>query len=768
MVIGLTIICILITPLPKIDKPTSTVVFSADDQLLGARIADDGQWRFPKIDLLPLKYEKALLTYEDRWFYYHLGVNPVSLFRALKLNIKHRKVKSGGSTISMQVARLSRDNPNRNLLGKLYEMILALKLELTTSKKEILRIYASAAPFGGNVVGIEAASWRYFERQTSDISWAEAATLAVLPNAPSLIYPGKNQQKLKEKRDNLLLELLRLNQIDTLTYQLSIAEALPLNPNPLPNMALHVTEQIAAQHKGERIKTSIESSWQIHLNRIIARHHELLKQNHINNLAALIVEVETGNIIAYVGNINNQYKRYNNQVDIVTKPRSSGSILKPFLYASMLNYGEILPHTLVKDVPINFAGYSPKNFDLTYSGAVSASQALIKSLNVPAVEMLYQFGEKRFLDVLRLLGFSTLKQPASHYGLSLILGGAEVNLLELSGAYASMARVLNHYNGLEGYSNADYITPTFTPQKRIEHTKQNHEPIISASSIWFTFEALREVNRPEERAGWWNFSSSGNVAWKTGTSFGFRDAWAVGITTQYVVAVWAGNASGEGRAGLTGSKAAGPVLFDILDFIPANNWFTKPTNELTSIDICAESGHLASSICPNKNEMEIPVSGLKTTSCPYHKMMHVSSNNKWRVNSSCYPIENIKHQAYFILPPSMEWYYRKMNPGYQLLPPMFENCESNENIDMIELLYPRNLNKLFVPNEMDGSRGKIVFEAAHRSPNSCLYWYLNEQFVGETKNIHQIGISPLAGKHKLTIIDEKGNVIDRTIEVLTQ
>ena len=768
MVIGLTIICFLITPLPKIDKPTSTVVFSADDQLLGARIADDGQWRFPKIDSLPLKYEKALLTYEDRWYYYHPGINPVSLFRALKLNIKHRKVMSGGSTISMQVARLSRDNPKRNLLGKLYEMVLALKLELTTSKKEILRIYASAAPFGGNVVGIEAASWRYFGRQAGDISWAEAATLAVLPNAPSLIYPGKNQQKLKEKRDYLLLQLLRLNQIDTLTYQLSIAEALPLKPNPLPNMALHVTEQIATQHKGERIKTSIESSWQIHLNRIIARHHELLKQNHINNLAALIVEIETGNIVAYVGNINNQYKRYNNQVDIVTKPRSSGSILKPFLYASMLNYGEILPHTLIKDVPINFAGYSPKNFDLSYSGAVSASHALIKSLNVPAVEMLYQFGETRFLDVLRLLGFTTLKQAASHYGLSLILGGGEVNLLELAGAYASMARVLNHYNELEGYSNADYIMPTFTPQNRIEHTKRNHEAILSASSIWFTFEALREVNRPEERAGWWNFSSSGNVAWKTGTSFGFRDAWAVGITSQYVVAVWAGNASGEGRAGLTGSKTAGPVLFDILDFIPANNWFTKPINELTSIEICEESGHLASSICPHKKEIEIPVRGLKTTSCPYHQLMHVSANGKWRVNSSCYPIENIVHQPYFILPPSMEWYYRKMNPGYQLLPPMFESCVSNENIAMIELLYPRNLSKLFVPNEMDGSRGKIVFEAAHRTPNICLYWYLNDIFIGETKYIHQIGISPLPGKHRLSIIDEKGNIIDRTIEVLIQ
>lgn len=755
----------LLLPTPKIEKPDSTVVLSAENQLLGARIAADGQWRFPPVDSLPENYKTALLAFEDRWFYYHWGINPVSIIRAVKLNIKHGRVVSGGSTISMQVARLSRNNPPRNVWGKFYEMLLALKLELFKSKDEILCTYASAAPFGGNVVGIEAAAWRYFGRQAFNISWAEAVTLAVLPNSPSLIYPGKNQQLLKEKRNKLLHKLLITNKIDSVTYLLSLQEELPPKPLPLPNIAQHVCEQLAAKLPAQRITTTIEYKWQQHLNRIVDRHHQLLRQNYINNMAALLIEVKTGNILAYVGNTDNPQNLFENHVDITTRPRSSGSILKPFLYASMLHNGEILPNMLIRDIPVNFAGYSPKNFDFNYSGAVPADKALVKSLNVPAVEMLHQFGENRFLDVLRQTGFTTFNQPASHYGLSLILGGAEVNLLELAGTYASMARVLNNYNLTGNYKQTDYFVPSFLAENQVEKTTQNSGSLFSAASVWFTFEALREVSRPEERAGWWNFSSSGNVAWKTGTSFGFRDAWAVGVTPLHVVAVWAGNATGEGRAGLTGSKAAGPVLFDVLDLLTTNTWFEKPVDELTTAYVCTQSGHIASNDCPDAKEMEIPVSGLKTTACPYHKIIHLSNDSLWRVNASCYPVAQMVKRAYFVLPPAMEWYYRKTNPGYQSLPLMHKNCTSSEKINMIELLYPRNTQTLFVPNDMDGSRGEIVFEAAHRQNNAKLFWYIDNQFLGKTQQIHQMGISPLAGKHTLLIIDEKGNTFKSKFEI---
>lgn len=755
----------LIIPLPRFDDPTATVVFSSENDLLGARIADDGQWRFPKTDSVPEKYEKALLAFEDRWFYYHPGVNPVSLLRAVRLNLKHQKVVSGGSTLSMQVARLSRKNPPRNFLGKILEMGMALKLEILKSKKEILRLYASAAPFGGNVVGIDAASWRYFGHPAHDLSWAEATTLAVLPNAPSLIFPGKNQPLLQQKRDRLLNKLLETTQLDSLSFLLAVSEPLPVKPNSLPAMANHAVEQMAIRFKGEKVVTTIQKGFQDHLNRIVARHNDLLKQNHINNLAALVVEVETGNIVAYVGNAPGNNDKHGLQVDIITSARSTGSILKPFLYAAMLQNGEILPQTLVKDIPVNFSGYSPKNFDYTYSGAIPADKALSRSLNVPAVEMLHKFGEARFLDYLRGLGFTTFNKPAEHYGLSLILGGGEATLLELAGAYAAMARILYHYQMHEGYHHSDIRLPSLIPPK-IEQVKWDLEPVITASSVWFTFEALREVNRPEERAGWWNFSSSGNVAWKTGTSFGFRDAWAIAITPQHVVAVWAGNASGEGRAGLIGSKTAGPVLFDILDLIPKNRWFEKPVGELTTVEICNESGYKISPDCPNHITTDIPLAGLKTGACLYHHIVHLTADKLWQANASCYPAGMMVHQPYFVLPPAMEWYYRKLNPDYSVLPPLLAGCQTSGNLPVIELIYPRNLSKLFVPLEMDGTRGKIIFEAAHRGMNTRLFWHLNDQFVGETDQFHQMALSPSPGMHTLTIIDTEGNRLEKRLEIV--
>ncbi|MBN1926190.1 MAG: penicillin-binding protein 1C [Prolixibacteraceae bacterium] len=761
------ILVFLIIPVPRFDDPSSTVVFSAENNLLGARIAGDGQWRFPKTDSVPEKYETALLAFEDKWFYYHPGINPVSLARALWLNIKYRQIVSGGSTLTMQVARLSRDNPPRTIGSKLLEMAMALKLELLRSKKEILCRYASSAPFGGNVVGIDAASWRYYNRPSYTLSWAEAATLAVLPNAPSLIYPGKNSAVLKKKRDGLLLKLLSLNKIDSLTFRLSIAESLPLQPKPLPALASHVVENMAAGFTGQNVKTTLLYDLQCRVEDIVARHNREASQNDIHNFAALVIDIESGNILVYVGNAPDPGNLHGGMVDVVTAPRSTGSILKPFLYAAMLQYGEILPNTLVKDIPINFSGYAPKNFDFSYSGAVPASRALSRSLNVPAVEMLVQFGEARFLDVLRSFGFTTFKYPAEHYGLSLILGGGEATLLELAGAYASMARVLLHYNEYGGYNNSDFRLPSVIPSSNEDRATWDDQPIISASSVWFTLRALQQVNRPDERSGWWNFSSSGKVAWKTGTSFGFRDAWAIATTSRYVVAVWAGNASGEGRAGLTGSKIAAPVLFDILDLLPKDTWFEKPLDEITTVEVCSESGYIASQFCPDKVNVEIPVSGLKTGACPYHRIVHLSKDRLWQVNSSCYSVAEMVQDSCFILPPGMEWYYRKLHPGYNVLPPIFEGCESPENYPMIELIYPRNLSKLYVPLEMNGERGRIVFEAAHRNMGTRIFWHLDETFIGETDHYHQMALCPAPGNHTLLLVDKDGNTLKKKFFIVT-
>jgi len=753
-------------PAPSFTDPTSTVVLSEEGVLIGARIAADGQWRFPMTDEVPDNYRKALLIYEDRTFFYHPGINPISLIRAVYLNLKYKKFVSGGSTLSMQVARISRKNPPRNMVGKLLEMNMALKLELLKSKKEILHIYASTAPFGGNVVGIDAASWRYFNRPPSQLSWAEAATLAVLPNSPALLYPGRNTASLKNKRDKLLGKLFEKGQIDRLTYRLSLEEPLPTKPNPLPSLSSHLVDKMGKEKPGEKITTTIKAGLQQNINTIVDRHHDQLIQYGIHNISAIVVNVETGAIQAYIGNTEDMGNLHGGYVDVGSSPRSTGSIMKPFLYAAMLHSGEILPNTLVPDIPVNFSGFSPKNFDYAYSGAVPASKALGRSLNIPAVEMLHIYGEARFLDVLRNIGFTTFNKPAEHYGLSLILGGGETSLFELAGAYSSMARVLNHYTVHGGYNSTDFSLPVFETKRPIKPA-YNSQPVLSASSIWFTMNALQEVNRPLDRSGWQHFSSTEKIAWKTGTSYGFRDAWAIATTPEYVVAVWAGNSNGEGRAGLTGVTVAAPILFDIIDMMPKCGWFTKPEKEITFADVCAESGMRASTLCPHVIEAEIPLSGLKTTACPYHQLVHLSSDRLWQVNASCYPVGKIVADSFFVLPPGMEWYYRRIHPEYRLLPPLMEGCSFSGNNEIIELIYPRNLSRIYVPKELNGVIGKVVFEAAHRNTGVKIFWHLDGEFVAETDRFHQISLSPSTGDHLITLIDENGITIKKRFSIVS-
>jgi penicillin-binding protein 1C len=763
--VSIVLFIFILIPVPRFDDPVSTVVFSADNKLLGARVAADGQWRFPPADSFSVKYQKAVIAFEDQWFFYHPGVNPVSLLRAAITNFRHKRIVSGGSTLTMQVARMSGKNRKRTIGQKIIEMCMAVKLSLLKPKQKVLQMYASNAPFGGNVVGVDAAAWRYFSRAATNLSWAEAATLAVLPNSPALIYPGRNEGLLKNKRDRLLKKLLTLQHIDSLTYKLALAEPLPVSSEPLPQHAYHIVENCYRQYEGQNVVTSIDYDLQKNVNRIVKSHSAVLAKNHIYNLAAIVVEVESGNIMAYTGNVPGLNTRHSGHVDIVRAPRSTGSILKPFLYAAMLQSGDLLPDMLLRDVPVNYAGYSPQNFDYTYSGAVPASEALSRSLNIPAVEMLQTYGEARFLDLLRKAGFHSFNQSAEHYGLSLILGGGETSLFELAGVYSSMARVLHKYNQYGGYNPEDIHQPKLIAEKT-RAGRYTYQPVFSASAVWFTFAAMEEVNRPDQRTGWWNFTSARRVAWKTGTSFGFRDAWAVAITSEYVIAVWAGNANGEGRSGLTGSSAAAPVVFDIVDLLPSKSWFEMPADEITYAKICAESGHKASPRCPHVELRPIPVDGIKTRACPYHKLIHLSSDRLFRVNSSCYPVQNIVVDSAFILPPAMEWYFRKLNPDYKILPPLMKGCVSALQTQNIELLYPRNLAKIYVPVEMDGKRGRVIFEAAHRFDNARIYWHLNNQYVGQTKKFHQMALLPNPGRNVITLIDEDGNSLQKTFYTL--
>ena len=765
IVVSFTLVMLFfLVPVVRFKVPYSVVIEANDGILLGAKIAVDGQWRFPPTDTLPEKFRKCILSYEDRKFYFHPGIDPFSVIRAVGQNLSAGKIVSGASTLTMQVVRLSRIGKKRTLWEKLVEMVLTLRLELSTSKQNILSLYGSHAPFGGNVVGIEAAAWRYFNCSANQLSWGESAGLAVLPNSPSQVFPGRNMDRLKHKRDRLLKNLFNDHTIDFVTYQLAISEPLPGKPETLPDLAHHLLNRCAAPVNRAVVKTTIRRSLQIAAQRIVDQHLAKLKGNQIYNAACVVAEVRTGKILAYIGNAD-WSDPHGGAVDMIEGRRSTGSILKPFLYASMLDAGKMMPDALVPDLPLYFSGYAPQNYDLQFRGAVPASEALIHSLNIPAVFMLKEYTPVRFLDHLRRIGLTTFNQDAGYYGLSLILGGGEATLKELVSAYGSLARVLNRYNRTGVYDSGDFTQISFISQNA-KPVSSDGKCILRAASIWQTFNTITELNRPEEEIGWQQLSSSGRLAWKTGTSFGFRDAWAIGVNPDYVIGVWVGNANGEGRPGLTGGTAAAPILFDLNSLLNSDHWFEKPLAGMLPVAVCRESGYRASVNCNATDTVMVPATCLNSSPCPYHVKIHMDTYRQYLVNSSCYPQNQIVSENWFVLPPAMEYYYRKLHPGYRTLPLWLPGRSQGNEIQMLELIYPDDRLMVYLPKGRNEHKGEVIFQAAHRRSGATLFWHLDESFLGTTKEIHQISASPTPGNHKLLIVDELGNSCSRIFKVL--
>lgn len=753
-------------PSPLFDDPTCTIIEDREGRLLGARIAHDGQWRFPPTDSVPEKFAKAIVTFEDKRFFSHPGFDPLAFGRAIRQNLQARTVVSGGSTLTMQTIRLSRKGKSRTIWQKLVELVLATRLELQCSKHQILAHYASHAPFGGNVVGLDAAAWRYFGKKPEALSWSESAMLAVLPNAPSLIHPGRNRELLFAKRNRLLQKLFWENTFDSLTYELAVQEPLPDQPHPLPRHAPHLLERvhkeqvIGGKKQHTSFRTTIDYELQAQANQIAKRRGKILRHNGIHNLAILVLDVKTGATLAYVGNAPEAGGLHGEAVDIITSARSTGSILKPFLYAEMLQDGSLLPSQLVSDVPIYLSGYRPQNYLDTYDGAVPADRALSRSLNVPFIKLLQQYGTERFHFDLKKLGLTTITRSPGNYGLTLILGGAEAKLWDLTGTYASMARRLGNFyprNGL--YSPMDFRSPEYLfSEEKIKGEKWvKADANLSADAIYLTFKAMLSVERPDTEGNWEQFSSSRKVAWKTGTSIGFRDAWAIGVTPEYAVGVWVGNADGEGRPGLVGVHAAAPILFEVFDKLPQTSWFEPPYDVMKQVEICAVSGYLPKMICP-KDTIWGPAKAMDAGACPYHQTVHLDKTQSWQVGTSCYPKAEMQTVPWFLLPPDEAYYFRSKHPEYQELPPFLPACGHTDDFskNRMALIYPKVLSAIKIPKELDGSFGKVVFQASHSSPNLKIYWHIDQTFIGTTETFHSMELHPSPGEHWLTLVDENG------------
>ena len=767
LVAGLIIAYIFCLPRTLFEAPLSRVLEARDGQLLGARIAADGQWRFPAGDSVPYRFATALLEFEDRRFYQHGGIDWRGIGRAVEQNVRNRRIVSGGSTISMQVMRLTHGTGKRGIGRKLLETVQATRLEWRYGKDEILALYAANAPFGGNVVGVEAAAWRYYAKPPHRLSWSEAATLAVLPNSPSLIHPGRNRAALRAKRDRLLVRLHERGLLDAVDLDLATSEPLPAAPLPLPDAAPHLLDRARARGHAPRLRTTLDAHLQARANRVARLHQRRLADNGVHNLALLVLDNERNEVMAYVGNQPAAGDAHGGHVDCAQAPRSTGSILKPWLYAVAQQEGQLLPRQLLPDVPTQIGGFRPENYHRDYAGAVPADRALVRSLNVPMVHLLRDYGVEKFHGFLQKVGLTTLRQDPAHYGLSLILGGAETTLWDITNAYAGMSRTVARFPGRSGwygagdFAKARYVWTPDAPAPALVR----EAPVLDAGAAYTTLEAMRRLERPGADGHWERFVGGRTVAWKTGTSFGFRDAWAVGTDARYTVGVWVGNADGEGRPGLVGAKAAAPLLFDLFELLPDGEWFVPPYDALPEWVTCATSGLRAGTHCPPE-PLRAPVRAGEVAACTSHQRIYTEGGR--RVSADCRAGEQLSAEVFFVLPPVQAYYYRMQRPEYRAMPPYAPGCgpERTTAQRQLQFIYPPPATRILSPIDLDGKQQPTIFRAAHQDRETTIYWHLDKKLVGTTRYFHELALLPEPGMHTVTLVDANGERIVRRFEVL--
>ncbi len=715
----------------------------ADSEIINGSVSADDQWRMQCESVMPETLATCLRLFEDEYFYFHFGVNPVSIIKAFIDNRKAGKIVRGGSTLTMQLARIACGNKSRIYKQKFKEVLIAFSLEARYNKKEILNLYGQHAPFGGNTIGYCAAARRYYNKDVNKLSWSEAATLAVLPNAPSQIYPGKGQEKLIAKRNVLLKKLLKNDFIDSTTYRLSLMESLPTQSRNFKNLAPHLMEEVKLNYETNfNFNSTLDYSLQENVSRVVDAYNKRYKSFGIDNASVLVVRND-GSIASYVGNISCRENNCGHAVNMITSPRSPGSTLKPFLYAMALDEGLIGPTTLLQDIPVWFNGYTPSNFDKKFRGVINATDALTSSLNIPAINLLSDFGVEPFIDNLKMMGFEKTDKSADHYGLSIILGGGEVTPLELGNAYCNLARVAQGLDPIEvSYDNDIDRKIVFT-----------HFP-ISKASAWITLEMLKGVNRPSSQDGWQFFENQKEISWKTGTSFGFRDAWSVGVTKEYTVVVWVGNADGEGKPGLTGVKKAAPLMFSVFDLLPNAKLITPPYRDMDYKYLCKESGLKRGPHCNSKKGVYLPKSNSHLGVCSYHKKIPLNKEGTKMVNHECYNPSEIVFEDRFILEPITNNYYKTFTGTDFSLPEFDMQCYTSTND--FTIIYPTLDAKIKLPKDLDLKMNSLIAKATATSSDS-LFWFLNAELIGVTKEVHSMKLTTTLGENSLTIVSNDGS-----------
>lgn len=763
----------LLLPLPKVSKGYSVVIYSKDNEIMHCFLSPDDKWRIRvETDEVSEELKRAILFREDKYFYYHPGINPVAVIRALINNTFKGRRTSGASTITMQLARLMKAD-DRNLKSKLRESFRALQLEWHYSKDEILQMYINHLPYGGNIEGVRSASMIYFGMQPLNLSAAQVAMLMVIPNNPNSLRP-ENYENLMQARNHWLQRLGEEGIFSADEITDALAEGFETTRNPLPRLAPHISLRIRADQQKlinqtialsgdlnhpDRIQSSIDLRLQSEAELLLRNHIRTLRTLQITNGAVLVVDNKTGKMVAYAGSAGFGEDIYSGQVDGVQALRSPGSTLKPALYLYAFDQGYISPKTVITDVPVNFSGYRPENYDETYRGNVTVEQALALSLNVPAVKLMDQVGKENITTLLGNAGFKWIRQNAEKSGLSLILGGCGATLEELTALYTAFA------NG------GRYIPLSYIQVKSNKHElalsgftngKQQFQ-IGTSGSTYLLTEILTGLKRPDLPSEYRESANLPHIAWKTGTSYGRRDAWAIGYNAGYTVGVWIGNFDGSGVPELNGTDCAVPLLFSIFNLLPSSGdtWF-KPPADVDFRLVCSETGMVPDTFCHNRT-METYLPGISpAVRCNHLKPVFTNSDKTITYCSECLPSGGYRKSLYPNYAPELISYYESAGIPYTKIP------DHNEACGVVESAAGPKITSLTDGAEyliIAGRSQKLMLRSSNENGTTYVYWYLNKKMNSKSPANQPVYFTAQKGAYTITCVDDRGRSTTINIRV---
>ncbi|MCF8374101.1 MAG: penicillin-binding protein 1C [Bacteroidales bacterium] len=751
-IIGLLCIFILadlIFPL-KINIPYSTLITDKNDEVFHAFLSPDDKWRmFIKLDEISNQLEKTILHKEDKYFYYHPGINPAAIIRAGINNITQNRRTSGASTITMQVARLL--NPKeRSYSNKLREMFRALQLELHFSKKEIFQLYLNLVPYGGNIEGVKAASYLYFGKSPDHLSLAEITVLAIIPNRPTSLRIGYADEYIQQERNRWLQQFKEDGLWDDGIIADAIDEPFDGYRRDRPRLVPHLANRLFREYPSKAIiETAIDLSIQQKTEKIVKDYSYSLYAKNIHNAAVLILDNKSHEVLAYLGSSDFYDNQHAGQVDGIRAIRSPGSTLKPFLYGKCFEAGLITPKSVVSDLPVNFYGYQPENYTGHYNGMVTVEYALINSLNVPAVNLLDQYSIEKFTENLAGAGFDQIKKDEPKLGLSLILGGCGVSLEELCNLFSA-------------FSNSGLMIHASLSS---EEEKTDSLLVLSPGAAFMVTEILTQLNRPDFPQQWQNIAHLPRIAWKTGTSYGRRDAWSIGYNHNYTVGVWVGNFSGEGVPGLSGADAAAPLLFSIFNAIDREsdkNW-NQPPDDVDFRYICTESGLMPSDFCDNQIiDYFIPEIS-SSEKCRHLKTIFINPDSTLSYCSACMPASGFIKAKYPNYSPALIEYFEQNQIKYQKIPPHNADCEKVFTLGAPAITSPTENAEYFLSPDY----GLQLCLKCQAAPDvETVYWYINNKFIAESEPGQNLFSKVPEGKVKISCSDDKGRNTDIEVNVV--